>query len=73
MKRFMYTITLVLFIACSTSCVTRTQRKPIHRTTTVIRVAPKGHKVVFVKGNKYYKWNNKYYKKTRRGFVVVRL
>ena len=73
MKRFMYTITLVLFIVCSTSCVTRTQRKPIQRTTTIIRVAPKGHKVVYVKGNKYYKWNNKHYRKTRRGFVVVRL
>ncbi len=73
MKTFIYAIALFLFTVISTSCVTRVQRKPVHKTTTVIRVAPKGHKVIYVKGKKYYKWNNKHYRNTKRGFVVVRL
>ena len=73
MKTFIYAIAFILFTVSSTSCVTRVHRKPAHKTTTVVRVAPKGHKVIYVKGNKYYKWNNKHYRKTKRGFVVVRL
>jgi len=73
MKTFIYSIAFILFILSSTSCVTRVHRKPVHKTTTIVRVAPKGHKVIYIKGNKYYKWNNKHYKKTKKGFVVVRL
>jgi len=47
--------------------------KPAYKTAKIVRVAPKGHKIIYVKGQKYYKWNNKHYKKTRKGYVVVRL
>lgn len=73
MKTIIYTITLVLFTISSTSCVTRVHRKSAYKTATVVRIAPKGYKVIYVKGSKYYKWNNKHYRKTKRGFVVVRL
>lgn len=72
MKTFIYAIAFILFTVSSISCITRVHRKPVHKTTKVVRIAPKGHKVIYVKGNKYYKWNNKHYRKTKRGFVVVR-
>jgi hypothetical protein len=53
--------------SCSTYVVAKTPQ------TTVIRTAPKHHKIVVLKGKRYYFWNGKHYKKTRRGFVVVRV
>lgn len=39
----------------------------------VVRVAPTHHKIVVVRGRRYYSWDGNYYRKTRRGFIIVRL
>lgn len=41
--------------------------------TTVVKVAPKHHKIVVVKGKRYYYWNGKHYRKTKKGYVFVRV
>lgn len=59
------------FIISLSSCATHVSTKPAN--VTIIKSAPKHHKIVRVKGKSYYFWNGKHYKKTRRGFVVVRV
>lgn len=61
---FVFTISLT---SCARGVVVRPQ------TTTVIKVAPKHHKIVVVKGKRYYFWNGKHYRKTKRGFVFVKV
>jgi len=73
MKTFIYTIAFIFITISFTSCVSRAHRKPAYKTAKIVKVAPKGHKIIYVKGQKYYKWSNKHYKKTNRGFVVVRM
>jgi len=74
MKNLIYTILIVFTVVSLSSCATKVVRtKPAYKTVKVVKIAPKGHKVIHIKGQKYYKWNNKYYKKTKRGYVVVRL
>lgn len=53
------------------SCATRVIARP--NTVTVIKTPPKNYKIVKVKGKRYYFWNGTHYKKTRRGYVVVRV
>lgn len=36
-----------------------------------ISVLPRGHKIVYVRGKRYYKFNGVYYKKRGRSFKVV--
>lgn len=61
----------LIFILTFTSCATRTVvQTPKY---TVVKVAPKHHKIVIIKGKRYYFWNERHYKKTRRGFVVVKV
>ncbi len=36
-----------------------------------INVLPRGHRVVYVRGKRYYKYRGVYYKKRRSGFKVV--
>ena len=53
------------------SCVVRqVTSKP---NLVIVKKAPRNHQVVVIKKRKYYKWDGKYYRKTRRGYVVVRL
>ena len=56
----------------TTSCASRVVVRPA---STIVKVAPKHHKVVVVvvKGKRYYYWNSKHYKKTRKGYVVVKI
>ena len=56
-----------IFAMTFTSCASRVAQ------VKVIRVAPKHHKIVIVKGKRYYFWNGRHYKKTRKGYVVVRV
>lgn len=74
MKSFYY-IAIIIFLFSITSCATRTRvvTRPAPKTVTVVKVAPRGHKVIYVKGKRYYKWNGKHYRKTRRGYVFVRI
>jgi hypothetical protein len=69
MKKF-----VLFFFGCSllflgNSCVVRS--KPTTARTITIKQAPRNHKVVVIKGKKYYTWGGKNYKKTRRGYVIV--
>ncbi|MBT8256886.1 MAG: hypothetical protein KJO49_00320 [Bacteroidia bacterium] len=61
----------ILFALSLTSCATRVQVRPAN--TTVVKVAPKHHKIVIVKGKRYYFWNGRHYRKTARGYVVVKV
>ncbi len=59
------------FILSLSSCVTH-----VRATSTkvvVVKTPPKHHKVVQIKGKRYYFWNGKHYKRTREGYVVVRV
>ena len=70
----MRTLVLIFSIICVlslSSCTTRVVAKPT--TVTVVKTPPKHYKIVKVKGKRYYFWNGKHYKKTRRGYVVVRV
>jgi hypothetical protein len=70
MKKF---VTLVLLSIFSfTSCATRVITTTPATKVVVVKRAPTQHKVVYVKGKKYYRWNNTYYRKTKRGYVVTR-
>ena len=67
--------TILLFALClmlgTTSCATRVVTRPA--TVTVIKTAPANYKIVKVRGKRYYSWNGNHYRKTRKGYVLVRL
>jgi hypothetical protein len=69
MKYTLQVLALIIIFSLTTSCATRHPQKR----GTVVKVAPRGHKVINVKGKRYYKWNNTHYRKTKKGYVVVRL
>lgn len=69
MKSTIQLFILVITLTIMSSCATR---QPTYKRVTVIKVAPKGHKIVSVKGKRYYKWNNTHYRKTRNGYVIVK-
>ncbi|GAA3631212.1 DUF6515 family protein [Flavivirga jejuensis] len=66
---------IILFFALCTmsfsSCATRVVTKPAK--VTIVKTAPRHYKIVKVRGKRYYFWNGNHYKKTRRGFVIVRV
>jgi len=64
-KSFFIAITLAVLL---TSCVATV--RPSHN-FVIVKTLPRYHKVVYVRGVKYYKWNGHYHKKTHRGYVVV--
>lgn len=70
MRTFVILISAFCMISLS-SCATRVATRPA--TVTVVKTAPKHHKIVTVKGKRYYFWNGNHYRKTRRGFVIVRV
>lgn len=65
----LFGFTLLIF---SSSCVTTVRPAHVHSKTVVVKKAPKHHKVVYIKGHKYYKWNGKHYKKSKKGYVFVK-
>ncbi|MGB0974194.1 MAG: hypothetical protein ACPGU9_04300 [Flavobacteriaceae bacterium] len=69
MKTTIQLVILITTLTITSSCATR---QPAHKKVTIIKVAPKGHKIVHVNGKRYYKWNNTHYRKTRNGYVIVR-
>ncbi len=70
---------LILFFVISTmsltSCVTRTRvvTKPAPAHVTIVKTVPRHYKIVTVRGKRYYFWNGKHYRKTRKGYVFVRV
>jgi hypothetical protein len=71
MKKFLVIIGLSMFMF--TSCATRVATTNRPTKVVYIKTPPKNHKIVVVKGKRYYYWNNKHYQKTRRGYVVVKV
>ena len=61
----------ILFSFTLTSCVTTVRATPAK--VVVLKRLPKVHKVIYIRGHCYYKWNGVYHRKTARGFVVVRV
>lgn len=60
--------TLLLF---SGSCVVKqVERRP---NIVVIKKAPRNYQVVTVRNKRYYKWGGKYYRKTKKGYVIVKI
>lgn len=70
MKTFVFVLSLIFILSIS-SCATRVVTRSA--SVTVIKTPPKHYKIVRVKGQRYYFWNGKHYKKTRGGYVVVRI
>ena len=60
-----------IFAMTLTSCATRVAVTPAK--VKVVKVAPKHHKIVVVKGKRYYYWNGRHYKKTGKGYVIVKV
>ena len=70
MRTFVFVLSLFFALSLS-SCATRIVTRAA--SVTVIKTPPKHYKIVRVKGQRYYFWNGKHYKKTRRGYVVARI
>ena len=70
MRRFVILIS-IFFLFNLSSCATHVATEPAQ--VTIVKKAPRNHKIVTVKGKRYYFWNGNYYKKTRRGFVLVNI
>lgn len=70
----MRTLVILLFSVCLigfSSCAPRVVYQP--STVTVVKTRPANYKIVRVRGKRYYFWNGNYYKKTGKGYVIVRL
>ena len=61
----------LIFAMSFTSCASRVIVTTPN--TRIVKVAPKHHKIVIVKGKRYYFWNGHHYRKTKKGYVVVRV
>ena len=67
---------LSLFIAAlfiTTSCARRVVVTQPAQQVTVVKTLPRGYKVVSINGKKYYKVKGRYYRKNRRGYVIVKI
>ena len=69
--------TLTILVTCSivTSCYTGVVVKPKPRLRPVegVKVLPKQHKVVHVRGKKYYYWGGRHHVwKPGKGYVIVK-
>jgi len=71
MKNFVFLLAIVAFTF--TSCATRVVTTTPTTNVVVVKKAPRNHKVVVVKGKRYYRWGGKHYRKTSRGFVFVKV
>ncbi len=69
--RNLFIIIGFIFAMSFTSCASRVVVTAPR--TKVIKVAPKHHKVVIVKGKRYYYWNGRHYKKPNKGYVIVKI
>jgi len=62
----------IAFAMSLTSCATRVAVKT-SPSVKVVKVAPKHHKIVVVKGKRYYFWNGHHYRRTTKGYVFVKV
>jgi len=56
------------FQSCAVKVVERNQPNVV-----IVKKVPRNHRVVVVKNKRYYTWGGKYYRKTRQGYVRVRV
>ena len=71
MKKLVLIIFGCSLLLLGNSCIVNS--RPATTRTVVIKKAPRNHKIVVVKGKRYYTWGGKRYKKTMRGYVVVNI
>lgn len=71
MKTICLSATTILLLL-STSCSRRVVVQPKAEITKV-KIAPRNYKIVNVRGKRYYYWKGKHYRKSKRGYVYVRL
>jgi len=71
MKYLFYTLVLA-FALSTTSCARQVVVKQ-PATVTVVKKLPRQYKIVRVNGKRYYFFNGRHHRKTRNGFVVVRV
>jgi hypothetical protein len=66
---FLFAITVLTLTSCATRVVTRAPSNKV----VVVHRAARNHKIVVVKGHRYYFWGGKHYRKTRGGYVLVKV
>ncbi|MBT8324589.1 MAG: hypothetical protein KJO96_04760 [Winogradskyella sp.] len=72
MMRYIVLFLVLVFSFSFTSCARRVVvKQPAN--VTVVKTLPRHYKVVRVNGNRYYVWKGKHYRKTKNGYVLVRL
>ena len=71
MRKFLFAFAILSFTL--TSCATRVVTTVPTSKVVVVKKAPRNHKIVVVKGKRYYHWGGKHYRKTNRGFVLVKV
>ena len=71
MKKLLIILFGSTILLLGNSCVVHT--KPVRTQTVVVKKAPGHHKVIVIKGKRYYTWGGKHYKKTRKGYVIVKV
>ncbi|WP_411893920.1 DUF6515 family protein [Winogradskyella sp. A2] len=71
MRYLVYTLVFV-FALSTTSCARQVVVKQ-PATVTVVKKLPRQYKIVLVNGKRYYFFNGRHHRKTRGGFVVVRV
>lgn len=68
-KMFLLLVFVVFgFQSCAVRVVERNQPGAVY-----IKKAPRNHKVVVIKNKRYYTWSGRYYRKTSKGYVLVRV
>jgi uncharacterized lipoprotein YajG len=68
---FILLVSLFTYTSCATRVITTTATPT--KNIVIVKKAPYQHKVVYVNGKKYYHWNGRYHRKTRKGFVLVNI
>ncbi len=69
--RTLIVIALMFLFLNTTSCATHVATRS--NEVTVIKTPPRHYTVVKVKGVKYHFWNGNHYRKTRKGYVYVKI
>ena len=71
MRYLVYTLAFVFALSLN-SCARRVVVAQPHN-VTIVKTLPRQYKVVRVKGKRYYYFNGRHYRKTRSGYVVVKV
>ena len=65
-------IACALAFSLNTGCASRIVVKQPNK-VTVVKTRPNAYKIVKVKGHRYYNFNGRYHKKTRKCYVGVKV